>query len=333
LLRKSIILILSLWTICLVISCGKKGNPLPKQQPVLGGVGEISGEVKDGVLFLSFPLPAKNIDGTDVVDLAGFKVLKSCVSCDETFETFKEILLADEKGYTTSGNKVFIYDDNLISGYRYSYMVKPFTSKGDMGDSSKAFSISWQDPPAKPSGNVTVKENDGRIELSWPPEQGFFYNVYRHDNGTYPLFPLNSDLLTKPSFVDSGLINGQKYTYEIRKVKMVEKRNWEGEGIRVEATPKDLTPPSIPQGIKAEKRGSSVQLSWLKNTEGDVAGYNVYRIVGRSEQKLTRTPLRETQFIDSNLGENRFLSYYVTSVDLSGNESEPSREIIIIVKE
>ncbi len=60
---------------------------------------------------------------------------------------------------------------------------------------------------------------------------------------------------------------------------------------------------------------------------------NVYRIVGRSEQKLTRTPLRETQFIDNNLGENRFLSYYVTSVDLSGNESEPSREIIIIVKE
>jgi len=74
-------------------------------------------------------------------------------------------------------------------------------------------------------------------------------------------------------------------------------------------------------------------VSWLENTEGDIAGYNVYRIVGRSEQKLTRTPVRGTQFIDQSLGEHRFLSYYVTSVDLSGNESEPSREIIIIVKE
>ena len=74
-------------------------------------------------------------------------------------------------------------------------------------------------------------------------------------------------------------------------------------------------------------------MSWLENTESDLAGYNVYRIVGKSEQKLTRTPIKETQFIDHSLGDNRFLSYYVTSVDLSGNESEPSRETIIIVKE
>jgi len=64
-----------------------------------------------------------------------------------------------------------------------------------------------------------------------------------------------------------------------------------------------------------------------------MAGYNVYRVVGRLEQKLTKTPIKETQFMDHNLGEHRFLSYYVKSVDISGNESEPSREIIVIVKE
>jgi hypothetical protein len=319
--------------LCLVISCGKKGNPLPKQQPVPGGIGDMSGEIKDGALFLSFAIPTKNMDGSDAVDLAGFKVLKSCVSCGGTFEMFKEIHLEEEKGFTISRNKVYIYDDNLAHGNTYSYMVKPFTSRGALGDSSKVFSIQWQDPPDRPGGTITVKENDGRIELSWPPEQGFSYNVYRHDNGTYPLFPVNNDLLTKPFFVDAGLKNGQKYTYEIRKVKVVEKKNWEGEGLRVEAIPKDLTPPSVPRGIKAEKRGSIVQVSWLENTESDIAGYNVYRIVGRSEQKLTRTPLSENQFIDHSIGGHRFLSYYVTSVDLSGNESEPSREIIIIVKE
>lgn len=332
-LRKSVTLILSLVIICLVISCGKKGNPSPKQQPVLGGIGDLSGEVKDGVLFLSFTIPTKNIDGSDVVDLVGFKILKSCVSCEETFETFKEVRLEDEKGFTIARNKVFIYDDNLVNGYRYSYMVRPFTSRGALGDSSKIFSIQWLQPPSKPAGKVTIKENDGRVELSWPKEEGFFYNVYRYDNGLYPLFPINQDLLSSGFFVESGLKNGQKYIYEIRKVKVVEKKNWEGEGLRVEATPKDLTPPSVPRGIKGEKRGSIVQLSWLENTESDLAGYNVYRIVGKSEQKLTRIPIKETQFIDHNLGDNRFLSYYVTSVDLSGNESEPSRETIIIVKE
>ena len=89
------------------------------------------------MLFLSFTIPTKNIDGSDVVDLAGFKILKSCVSCEETFETFKEVRLEEEKGFTIARNKVFIYDDNLVNGYRYSYMVKPFTTRGALGDSSK----------------------------------------------------------------------------------------------------------------------------------------------------------------------------------------------------
>lgn len=331
--RKDIILILSIGILCLVFSCGKKGNPLPKQQPVPAGAESLSGEVKDGVLFLSFAMPIKNLDGSDAVDLAGFKILKRCVTCEGAFEAFREIRLEDEKGYTIAGNKIFIYDDDLYHGYTYSYMVKPFTTRGVLGESSKIFTIRWEDPPTKPAGNVTVRENDGRVELSWHQEKGFFYNVYRSENGFYQLFPINKDPLSSPFFLDAGLKNGQKYVYEIRKVKVVEKRVLEGEGIRVEATPKDLTPPAVPRGIKAEKRGSVVQISWLENKEDDMAGYNVYRVVGRLEQKLTKTPIKETQFMDHNLGEHRFLSYYVKSVDISGNESEPSREIIVIVKE
>jgi fibronectin type 3 domain-containing protein len=114
---------------------------------------------------------------------------------------------------------------------------------------------------------------------------------------------------------------------------VIAKKNLEGEGLRVEATPKDLTPPSAPRNVKAEKRGSVVQVSWLQNKEDDLAGYNVYRVTGRSEQKLTKTPTKDTVFIDHTIGDNRYLSYYVTSVDLSGNESEQSREAIIILKE
>lgn len=298
-----------------------------------GGIIELSGEVRDGVLFLSFAIPTKNTDGTDVVDLEGFKVRKRCVSCDGPFETFKEIRLDGDKGFTIAGNKVYTYDDNLANGYRYSYTVTPFTSKGALGDSSRAYSITWQEPPVKPAGSVAVLVNDGSVELSWLPEPGFSYNVYRYKNGIYPLFPANKDLLAKPFFVDTGLKNGQKYIYEIRKVKVADKMSWEGEGLRVEATPIDLKPPTMPIGVKAEKRGSVVQVSWLQNKEDDIAGYNVYRVVGRSEQKLTKTPIQDTVFIDHSIGDNRYLSYYVTSVDLSGNESEPSREIIIIVKE
>jgi hypothetical protein len=255
------------------------------------------------------------------------------VSCGGSFEPFKEIRLDDDKGFAVVRNRIYIYDDQLSNGYRYEYKVYPFTARGVLGDPSKIYSIQWQEPPAKPAGTITIKEKDGGIELSWPSEQGFMYNIYRYDNGGYQLFPINKDPLTSSFFIDSGLKNGRTYTYEIRKVKVVEKKNWEGEGLRVQATPKDLTPPSAPRNVKAEKRGSVVQISWLENKEGDIVGYNVYRVIGRSEQKLTKTPTKDTVFIDHGIGDNRYLSYYVTSVDLSGNESEQSRETIIILKE
>lgn len=332
-LRKSITLALSICILCLAFSCGKKAAPAPKQQLVPGGIGEVSGEIKDGVLFLSFAIPTKNMDGSPVVDLAGFKIQKRCVSCGGVFEAFKEVRLDDDKGFAVVRNRVYIYDDQLSNGYKYEYRVYPFTGKGALGDSSKAYSIQWQEPPGKPAGKITIKENDGKVELSWPSEQGFMYNIYRYDNDVYQLFPINKDPLSSPYFIDSGLKNGHTYAYEIRKVKVIAKKNWEGEGLRVEATPKDLTPPSAPRNVKAEKRGSVVQVSWLQNKEDDLAGYNVYRVTGRSEQKLTKTPTKDTVFIDHTIGDNRYLSYYVTSVDLSGNESEQSREAIIILKE
>jgi hypothetical protein len=136
-----------------------------------------------------------------------------------------------------------------------------------MGDSSKVFSIQWQDPPAKPAGTVAVIVSDGSVELSWLPEPGFSYNVYRYDKGIYPLFPANKDLLTKPPFVDTGLKNGQKYIYEVRKVKVQEKMRWEGEGLRAEATPIDLKPPSMPGGVRLKNgealcryRGSRIRM-------------------------------------------------------------------------
>lgn len=298
-----------------------------------GGFGELSGEVKDGVLFLSFVIPGKNMDGSDVVDLAGFKILKSCVTCKGTFELFKEIRLDEDKGFALVKNRVYVYDDNVVAGQKYSYKVTPFTSKGSFGETSKVYTIQWQEPPSKPEGTIAVKEDDGRVELSWPMEQGFSYNVYRHDNGAYPLFPMNKVLLTKPFFADSGLKNGDTYTYEIRKVEVRDKKRWEGEGVRVDAVPRDRTAPSVPRGVRAEKRGSLVQVSWQGSVDKDLAGYNVYRIVGKTELKLTPTPTGETQFIDHSVGEHRYLSYYVTSIDFSGNESEPSREVIVILKE
>jgi fibronectin type 3 domain-containing protein len=68
-----------------------------------------------------------------------------------------------------------------------------------------------------------------------------------------------------------------------------------------------------------------VELVWTANTEADLAGYNVYRLenqtAGRVNKELVHTPI----FRDTSAPPGMTLTYYVTAVDLSGNESKPSK--------
>jgi fibronectin type 3 domain-containing protein len=318
--------------ILLFSACGKKGDPMPKGLPIPGGIHDLSGDVKDGMLFLSFSTPAENKDGSEPKDLAGFKVFKACGSCMGSFEPFKDLNLDSRKGFLVQDGRVSFFDDDLKSGFQYGYKVYPYTKKGTRGDPSNTFIIKWEKTP-DPVKNVSVKENDESIELSWQKEEGFQYNIYRYDDNIYPLLPLNKAPVTAPYFLDTGLENEKTYAYEVRKVQIKDGIKREGEGIKITATPKDLSPPARPAEIKVEKKDNGVFVTWKENTEEDLAGYNIFRISSGKAEKLNKEPLEKNMYFDKDIPDNRYVSYYVTSLDEAGNESEPSREIIIIIKE
>ena len=250
--------------ILLCLSCGKKTDPRPMALPIPGGINDLSGEVKDGVLFLSFSVPSKNADGSEVKDLAGFKAYKACGTCLGGFEPYRDLNLEEKKGYTLYGGKIYFYDDDLMAGIEYSYRVYPYTKKETRGDGSNIFKVRWQNPPG-PVKNLSAKGDDEKAELSWDKEEGFSYNVYRYANGTYPLFPVNKGPLTAASYLDLGLENGKQYTYEVRKVQARDGLLLEGEGAKITATPIDRTPPPRPADVKAEKTGGRR----VDNLEGD----------------------------------------------------------------
>jgi fibronectin type 3 domain-containing protein len=313
-------------------SCGKKGDPKPKGLSIPGMINNLTGEIKDGMLFLSFSPPSMNKDGSEPKDLAGFKIFKACGSCMGTFEPFKDLDLDSRKGFLIHDGKVFFYDDDLTGGFQYGYKVYPYTKKGTRGDPSNTFTIKWEKTP-DPVKDVSVKENDQKVEISWQKEEGFLYNVYRYNDGVYPLFPLNKIPITTPYFLDTGLENDKTYAYEVRKIQVKEGVKREGEGVKIAATPRDLSPPATPAEVKAEKKEGGAFLTWKENEEGDSAGYNIFRISSGKAEKLNKEPLKKNMYLDKNIPDNRYVSYYVTSLDKAGNESEPSREVVIIVKE
>jgi hypothetical protein len=327
------ILILSLSLAVLLSACGKKTDPLPKDMPVMRGINDLRGEVKDGVLFLSFSLPRKNKDGSEVKDLAGFRIMKNCGTCLGSWEKWKEVRFEEARGYTVRGGRLYVYDDDLMAGVDYGYRVYPFTTRGLLADPSNSFFLRWEKPPVKPR-EASATGGDGTVELRWAGEEGYRYNVYRYDGEIYPVEPRNTGgALTEPMFIDRDLENGRSYRYEVRKVEEKGGIAREGEGLRIDAIPVDRTPPSAPRNIKAQKEQQGIRVSWDANTESDLLGYNLYRIGAGTTEKMNAEPLTARTFDDGRTAGFRYLSYFVTAVDRSGNESEPSREAIIMMRE
>lgn len=322
--------------LCLVLafgSCGKKGSPVPIAVVKAGVINDLRGEVRDSVLFLSFTPPAsfgkkeKNA-GDEDPKIASFRVVKGCGTCLADLQPLRTIVLGEKKGYTLAANRLYFYDDDLMPGTDYAYRVYPVTEMGTRGEASNALVIKWAEPPGPPQGPLAVVEGDGRVEISWTKEEGYLYNVYRHDNGRYPVVPLNPRPVSTSLYMDAGLTNGQTYVYEVRKVSQTP-AGLEGEGLKISAVPKDKTPPGAPMGVRAEKKENTMVVTWEANTEKDLGGYNVYRIVGSQAVKLNSAPLKERRFLDTSAPDYRFIAYHVTAVDAAGNESEPSQESII----
>lgn len=103
-------------------------------------------------------------------------------------------------------------------------------------------------------------------------------------------------------------------------------------GCRNETTaPRDLTPPAAPRGFRSVTGDRTVYLSWLKNTEPDVAGYRIYQAPCASGPgcPYTRTgSLSGTSFTVSGLANGVTAYYAVAAYDFAGNEGDLSYETV-----
>ncbi|ABQ24284.1 Fibronectin, type III domain protein [Geotalea uraniireducens Rf4] len=81
----------------------------------------------------------------------------------------------------------------------------------------------------------------------------------------------------------------------------------------------DTHPPTSPHlSGRVENKTDNV-LTWTRNTEPDLAGYNIYL----NGSKPNTTVLSDNQYTASGLAEGEY-AYTVKAVDFAGNESEPS---------
>lgn len=189
-------------------------------------------------------------------------------------------------------------------------------------------------PPGVPRG-LTV-DNPGigtELLIRWLPNGDADlagYHLYRAESGTdnFQLVATIAGTADKAQtqYLDTGLTRNTAYRYRLTAFDDLgnESKPAEAQGIS-----QDKTPPAVPTGLSVDDpwSGDELVLSWQRNTEEDLAGYNLYRSgTGAADdfEKVNDKLIKDTMYADDGLKQGKTYHYYLTAVDTSGNESQPS---------
>jgi hypothetical protein len=95
--------------------------------------------------------------------------------------------------------------------------------------------------------------------------------------------------------------------------------------------PPDVALPDPPRGLTGELSNDVVVLSWKRNRELDLAGYNVYRskTAGSGYRRINHSLVSRHKFTDRRIVKGRTYYYVVTAVNTSGGESGYSHEVSV----
>src|SRR5436190_591657 len=257
----------------------------------------------------------------DKVNLAGYRVYRQ--NSDGSWQAIG----------TTGPNTVSYADTGLANGRTYTYTVAAFDGAGNESAPSASASATPQQPPdttapTAPQG-LTTNAGDGHVELKWSPgrdDRGVVaYRIYRQNaDGSWPLTSTaNTDAGTL-AWTDTGLTNGQTYTYRVTAVDAA--GNESDPSATASASPQlppDVTAPSAPSGLNATAGDGQVDLSWsAASDDRGVAGYRVYRQNGDGSWPSPATaslPADARAFTDGRLTNGTAYTYRVTAVDGAGN--------------
>ncbi len=244
----------------------------------------------------------------------------------------------------TAGDRLLLdlpLPDPLPAAEARYYAVRTVGPTGEESAFSNQVVIAPQTPPAPPAPIRVVPQDDG-VLVEWtapattagapgtpgttagaaaPAPAG--YHVYRRSAQSRAYGPpLHVAGPAATSFLDSSARFGESYIYAVtavaRRMPTIESAIQSEHEVRYQ----DRFPPPPPRDLVALPGDGRVRLVW-RSSEGDAAGYLVYRRVAGEFVRLTAEPIQELEFSDRDTTGGAMRLYRVTAIDAAGNESAP----------
>ncbi|MEW6207961.1 MAG: fibronectin type III domain-containing protein [Acidobacteriota bacterium] len=349
-----------IFAFCLfALSCGKVGAPVPPQR-ITERARELTILQRGQVIFISWTAPplvkqessASYIERIDVYRLAERRD-EPAVLDEDDFEDLSQIIgFLDREtieAQAASGKLQFTDRIDLnpsanLSNLRLRYAVRYVNRRGQMARFSATAAIEPALAVAQPPTGVSVgDQSQDRVEIKWSapsanvdgarPASVVGYNIYRRQSRREEFSrPLNADIVTDTSFIDSGFRYEVEYVYVVRALSqgstgLIESADSES----ITFTPIDKFAPASPDPVSIASANGTISLFWPRSAERDVTGYNIYRSESIDDEKgwmkLNEQPAEAVTFHDDRVTIGRKYFYRVTAIDKFNNESAPSRAV------
>jgi len=339
--------------------CGTPGAPQLPSLQLARPVEDLTAARAGNHVELDWTLARKNTDRTLVKRIPLVRVcrhegLTPMVTCTVVAEvpTPKAQPVPKQKGQQPQPEAVRMkYVDTLPpqSGMGnplgfVTYAVEEMNAKGRSAGLSNQVAISIAPtilPPQKLSAQVSAEG----VTISWdgpappvaPTGLTYQYQVERSPSGTAAYIVVGTAAPSdRGSYLDKTFEWEKEYEYRITTQTEVHAQRTSatvpGDSSRpVEVFTRDIYPPAKPVGLQAvfSSVGQKpfIDLTWAPNLEGDLAGYNVFRLSpGGPWEKINPQLVQVSSFRDGTVKASGRYTYSVSAVDLRGNESPRSVE-------
>jgi fibronectin type 3 domain-containing protein len=359
--RRWLALSLLLLSVLTVANCGKRRPPLPPVERVQQRTELLSGVQRGNQVILSWPAPLRNASEGSVQSIRRIDVYRLAEKpraplalTEEEFATRSTLIGSVTYEEIQKMPEFLTYTDTLeLAGEptRLRYAVRYVNAAGQRASFSNFLLL---EPAARiaqaPTIIATGKEvSEDAISISWQPPTSNIdgstpvnllgYNVYRANESESDLGqPINDALISGTQFQDRKFKFGETYRYVVRAVSLGT------EGAQVESlnsnsisiSPRDTFAPSAPASITVAAAPGRLSIFFPANPEADIAGYNIFRstdpdLAKDKWNKLNPALLTRTTFQDEKVESGKRYYYYLTAIDLAGNDSQPSEVVSEIV--
>lgn len=333
-----------------VVGCGKQGNPEPPLRAVPAPTRDLEVRQQGPRIVLDLTYPKTTAAGMALEGLRAVEVWEAVQPPPRegrpqpldprTFTAASALKLRLEEGDVGTvifGDRMVIAlplpDNAEAKPEARHYAVRTEGKSGDRSDLSNVVALVPKAPPAPPERVSATARADG-IQVEWVAREGATgYNVYRRLSQErahgQPVHTAGPD---QTSWLDTGARFGRSYIYAVTAIGEREPLVESAITSEHEVVYQDRFAPPPPADLVALAEGGRVRLVWRTSDAADLAGYIVYRRGPEGDfRRVTAQPVTTPEYVDTDVRPGQTLSYRVTAVDQTGNESAPGGEVRAVV--